>query len=152
MRQNRSKRNHLRLYYGHQWFIIDNYVLKAVFFLITILVSLLIRALQCGFSTCHLIAHALLITDFGKFRDLYVNVWIYFSWLKNKLKYHNVEFWYIFLPLGFYVKSSFVSLKSLDLQLWQFQHLWILVLVNFCILSELKCTKNYISELLKLSK
>ena len=44
--------------------------------------------------------------------------------------------------LRFYVKSIFISVESQNLLFWQFQHLWILILVSFCILSGLKFTKK----------
>ena len=58
----------------------------------------------------------------------------------------------IFLPLIFYVKSISVSLESQNLLFWQFYHLWNLVLISFCILSDLKLTKNQNSQPLKLAK
>ena len=58
----------------------------------------------------------------------------------------------IFLPLRFYVKSNFVRLKSQNLLFQQFQQLWVLLLVNYCILSELKLAKYQNLKPVKLTK
>ena len=56
----------------------------------------------------------------------------------------------IFQPLRFYMKSISASLEYRNLLFWQLQHLWNLILVNFCTLYKLNLTKDLISEPLKL--
>ena len=47
---------------------------------------------------------------------------------------------------------NFCKFGVSNLLFWQFQHLWILVFVNFCILSELEFNKNPNSQCLQLSR
>ena len=69
---------------------------------------------------------------------------IFFEW--REIQIRN------FLLLIFYVKLIFVSLKSQNLLFWLFWHLLILVLVDLCILSELRFGRYEIFRASKMVK